>query len=102
MTYEQIDKIMKHYWIEKFSGCVLDERYIDSSINIWYGLYNQKGELVIGTLKNSPPWDIDVWYYDGKFFSYHNTFFDLTISEFNQSMKRYLIKTYNLKIKNVL
>jgi hypothetical protein len=102
MTYEQIDKIMKPYWIEKFSGCVLDERYIDSSINIWYGLYNEKGELVIGTLKNCPTWDLDVWYYDGKFFSYHNTFFDLTISEFNQSMKRYLIKTYNLKIKNVL
>jgi hypothetical protein len=102
MTYEQIDKIMKPYWIEKFSGCVLDERPNDSSSDIWYGLYNEKGELVIGTIKNPPTWDLDVWFHDGKFFSHHNTFFDLTISEFNQSMKRYLIKTYNLKIKDVL
>ena len=102
MTYEQIDKIIKPYWIEKFNDCVLDERYIDSSINIWYGLYNQNGELVIGTLKNSPTCYINAWYYDGKFFTNHNTFFDLTITNFNQAMKRYLIKTYTLKIKSLL
>jgi hypothetical protein len=84
MTYEQIDKIMKPYWIEKFSGCVLDERPNDSSSDIWYGLYNEKGELVIGTIKNPPTWDLDVWFHDGKFFSYHNTFFDLTFQTISQ------------------
>lgn len=102
MTYEQIDKIMKPYWIEKFNGCVLDENSIDSATDIWYGLYNEKGELVVGTIKNAPKYDDDVWYYDGIFFDKQYSFFDLTISEFNRAMSRYLTNTYNLKIKELM
>ncbi len=102
MTHEQIDKIMKPYWIEKFNGCELYESPLDSSSDIWYGLHNQKGEMVIGTIKNAPHYDEDVWYYDGIFFDKQYSFFDLTISEFNRAMSRYLTNTYNLKIKELM
>jgi hypothetical protein len=102
MTIEQIDKIMKLYWIEKFNGCVLDENPIYKSTDIWYGLYNEKGELVVGTIKNAPKYDEDVWYYDGNFFGNDNDMFGLRIGEFKISMKRYLIKTYTLKIKELM
>lgn len=102
MTIEQIDKIMEPYWIDKFNGCTLGESSLDSSNDIWYGLHNQKGEMVIGTIKNTPQYDEDVWYYDGKFFDKNNEVFDLSISQFNLTMKRYLTKTYNITIKELM
>jgi hypothetical protein len=41
-------------------------------------------------------------YYDGTNFKSVVIFFDLTVKGFNSALKRYIEKTYNIKVENVM
>ena len=100
MDNASIDKIMKPYWDSKFSDTYIGSKILGdipwSGLMMDYG--NGNKDIVIDHTDN----DRYAWYYDGEVFDNHFSYFNVTLSEFNHSMKRYLIKTYHLEIESII
>jgi hypothetical protein len=100
MDNTSIDKMMKPYWDSKFNGTYIGSKILGD--NHWNGLMMDYGngneDIVIGHSDD----DRYAWYYDGTVFNNHFGYFNVTLLEFNHSMKRYLTNTYHLEIKSIL
>ncbi|NDG31195.1 hypothetical protein EB118_14135 [bacterium] len=90
ISEEKLDKILKNYFDFIFKGA-----YISTNEENWYGIFNRGGNLLVGKPIDS---DTDTMYYDGTDFKSVVIFFDLTIKGFNDALKRYIEKTYNIKV----
>lgn len=100
MDDASIDKMMKPYWDSMFNDTYIGSKILGdipwSGLMMDYG--NGNKDIVIGHTDN----DRYDWYYDGEVFDNHFSYFNVTLSEFNHSMKRYLIKTYHLEIESII
>jgi ABC-type glycerol-3-phosphate transport system substrate-binding protein len=91
ISEEKLDKILKNYFDVFFKGA-----YISTNEKNWYGIFNQDGNLLVGRPIDS---NTDIMYYDGTTFKSLKIFFDLTIKGFSDALKRYIEKTYNIKVR---
>ncbi len=85
VTDEQLDRLMKSYWDNKFSGAEVGviENYVED--NDWYGI--SKGRLL---LVGKPIDAISCWYSNGEYFGGGWNMFGIKPMEFNESMLRYV------------
>jgi len=85
VTEEQLDRLMKSYWDDKFSGAEVGviENYVED--NDWYGI--SKGRLL---LVGKPIDAISCWYSNGEYFGGGWNMFGINPMEFNESMLRYV------------
>ena len=85
VTEEQLDRLMKSYWDDKFSGAELGviENYVED--NDWYGIH--KGKLL---LVGKPIDSKGCWYCNGEYFGGGWGMFGIEPPEFNESMLRYV------------
>lgn len=97
LTNQQIDKVLKPYWDDKFKGATL------STVNDWTGLAidtPQGKDIIVGfPIKNASMVD---WYYDGPYFYNEWLVFGVTTNEFRDSMKRYLQNNFGVEIRTLM
>jgi hypothetical protein len=89
VTEEQLDRLMKSYWDDKFSGAEVGviENYVED--NDWYGIH--KGKLL---LVGKPIDSKGCWYSNGEYFGGGWGMFGIEPPEFNESMLRYIKATF--------
>jgi hypothetical protein len=85
VTEEQLDRLMKSYWDDKFDGAEIGviENYVED--NDWYGI--RKGKLL---LVGKPIKSVGCWYSNGEYFGGGWSMFGIEAPEFNEAMLRYV------------
>jgi hypothetical protein len=93
MDNNRLDKLIKPYWDYKFKNCFLGNKQMNNTN--WYGLCVKNPDysvsLITGNYSND---NSNMWVYSYWRFGGHNEFFNLNITQFNESMVRYINKTY--------
>ena len=102
ITYEQLDRLMKPYWDDKFRGAEFGtiEEYSDDED--WSGLIKKTpdGEIL---LVGYPYYDDgSTWFSNGEYFGGGWHMFNITSYEFNMSMLRYIEKNYDVHAYSIL
>jgi len=97
MTHEQLDKVMKPYWDLHFGNVELKLFNVDKGR--WFG-FSERNGIICGCPEEDIPYGD--WYYSAIYFNGGKELFDLTQSEFLQSMRRYLNTTYDLDIETIM
>ena len=89
VTEEQLDRLMKSYLDDKFSGAEVGviENYVED--NDWYGIH--KGKLL---LVGKPIEAKGCWYCNGEYFGGGWGMFGIEPPAFNESMLRYIKATF--------
>ena len=90
ITYEQLDRLMKPYWDEKFKGTELGEIENYSEDEDWFGVI--KGDNILVGYPSLD--DGHMWFSNGEYFDGGWDMFNISSYEFNQSMLRYLVKKF--------
>ena len=89
VTEEQLDRLMKSYWDDKFNGVEFGKIKNYSGSEDWYGI--KRGRfLIIG----KPVKSVDCWFSNGEYFGGGWGMFGIEPPEFNESMLRYIKNTF--------
>jgi hypothetical protein len=101
LTPNQIDRVMKPYWDEHFDNSRLSEINFDGEK--WFGLTKNDSDGVLIMLVGHPlKRENEMWYCDGPSFRGGESLFGIDRYDFNQSMKRYLNKKFDVQISDVM
>lgn len=95
MDYK-INDFLNHIFKEIFDNATLG--YYNDEFDIWYGFINKNGNFIVGYADN----ENNQWYYDGPVFSIYYKLFGVKKGEFDDKLKEYLNKTYNLDIHYIM
>ena len=91
LTDKQIDKIMFHYFDDKFKNSFFGEEEIESG-TMWTGFFVSDSEhMLLGKPYND---DGDLWFSHGPILSSGTEILGLSPKDYHLSMKRYLNKKY--------
>jgi hypothetical protein len=97
---EQLDRIIKPYFDKRFKDSEYDTRKSGFE-DLWTGYWVTKdgfSRLLIGHPAND---DGGIWFSNGEILDGW-TYFDIKPEQFYDSLKRYLEKTYEIKIGDVM
>lgn len=96
MTESQIDKLMKRYWDFHFDNSYLT-KYKTPYGSIWYSIVKeQNNEIVMLVGKPTDDESNKTWFSDGTYFINGWRVFSIEPKEFNESMRRYIIRKFNI------
>jgi hypothetical protein len=90
LTDKQIDKIMFRYFDGRFKNSFYGEEKVEFG-DMWAGIFDGDDNMLIGTPLEG---DRELWFSHCPIFGYANDILDISHSELNQSMIRYLNKKY--------
>jgi hypothetical protein len=97
MDETTIDKILKPYWDDIFNKLYIIKTY---GGNLFITSFeDSEGNPVVEEFI-----DLDrttEWFYDTDFFGFDRCFFGIGLTEYNESMKRYLNERYDLEIDSI-
>ncbi len=93
MSNETIDKMLEHYWAHKFDSA----HFFDGIIfkDKWEGFFKVNHLYEKHMILGQPINDV-MWYCSNGYFSGGCDMFNLSIGSFNDSMSRYVKKTYGI------
>lgn len=97
LSKEQLDRVMKPYWDEKFQNSKLE--IIKAHHEDWFGFVDPPtGEIILGRPADASD---DKWYSWGGYFIGGSELFGLSDVEFRKALLRYINKSYNLNIRKI-
>jgi hypothetical protein len=95
-----LDKVMKSYWDYVFDNAEIKNKKIGAVT--WIGFY-VGDRMILGCPSGDSLDDWDIWFYDGSYFQGVMELFSIDyVSDFRDSMKRYITKKYGFKISDIL
>ena len=97
ITPEQLDRLMKPYWDEKFAGAEFYTMGDYADGEDWTGLY-RGDNLLIGYPKRTAGF---IWFSNGEYFDGGWKMFSIPPPIFNLSMKRYIWKKFGIDVPNI-
>lgn len=95
MNVDRFNKFLERYWDDIFKDCEL--KPLDDE---WIGMVTKNNEMIVGYNVND--YDDTQWYYDGNILLNHNKLLDMSNLAYNESMRNYLNRKFNLNIMGVM
>lgn len=95
MNVDRFNKFLERYWDDIFKDCEL-KPHADG----WTGMVTKNNEMIVGYNVND--YDDTQWYYDGNILLNHKRLLDMSNLAYNESMRNYLNRKFNLNIMGVM
>lgn len=94
MSNETIDKMLEHYWVYKFNSVQFGNHIMGK--HGWEGFFKVNRLYETRVILGRPINDV-MWYCSNEYFGGGYDMFNLSIGSFNDSMSRYVKKTYGIE-----
>lgn len=98
MTPEQLDKVMRPYFDRVFRHAKWSEDKPDEYGEVWNGIFNQDGELLVG----HPESNSSIYFTNGPYFSNMWDLFSIDYNQFYAAMGRYIKKKYGCEFDRIV